>query len=158
MLFVGIDPGQTGGIAVLDHNKNLLKFWNMPFDSDTGYIGYDWITQLVRLEQYRPLSGIKIWVERNQGLPGNSWDRAFKFGYATGQIIGMLRVRGFELNQVRPLTWRDAVLGKTARKKGKKPAILYVLKNYDLAVPHDGISDAICIAEYGWLINKGAIK
>ena len=126
----------------------------MPFDTDTGLMGITWLSELLTLERYRPQSGLKVWIEKNHGMPGNNWASMFKFGYATGQIVGMLLGRGVPINFVSSLQWRDTILTKAARKKGKQPAKDHVLRVYDLAVPHDGISDAVCIAEFGWLADQ----
>lgn len=74
---------------------------------------------------------------------------------AYGQLIGMCQAKGWPLKIVEPREWKRVVLKGT--KRDKQAACAYVAMRYpkiDLRPgrrrkAHDGIADAVCIAEWG---------
>ena len=77
-----------------------------------------------------------------------------------GILLGILGALKISTVRVTPQAWKKAILAGT--KKDKDAAIEYVNMKYpdfELILPrcrkpHDGMADAICIAEYGRILNE----
>lgn len=128
---------------------------------DTGSLG-------VVLTTWRPALVV---VEAVHAMPGQGVTSMFTFGKGFGMILGTCGALGFTVARVGPALWKRA-LGLTlpkepkgvkrdagaAKREGKGLTIAWVEKTFPgvslLAtarsrVPHDGMADAIAIAEYG---------
>jgi len=146
MNVIGVDPGQSGGVAfVSDDTAEAIP---MPLVGKevsgrelASWIGLRRPTLLV--------------VERVGSMPGEGVVSSFKFGKGFGMILGVIEALGYSYRLVTPQAWKRAVLAGTSRDK--LAAIGYVHQMYpgiDLTpgrkrTPHDGMADAVCLAEYG---------
>ena len=94
-------------------------------------------------------------LEKVHAMPKQGVSSTFKFGMGFGLVIGVCEALGIPYRLVTPQAWKKVVLAGTA--KDKDAAISFVRKAYpgvDLTpgrkrTPHDGMADAICLAEYG---------
>lgn len=149
--YIGIDPGQKGALACLFPNGSILSF-PMPM------VGKDLDCQ--RLLQFiearrSPERMLVAVVEKVGALPKEAAGGAFTFGRGYGTILGILAALRIRTELVAPQRWKGAVLADT--DKSKEAAIAWVRRAYPEAAlvlpgcrkPHDGIADAICLAEYG---------
>ena len=149
-MWVGIDPGATGGVAVLSKDRAEA----IPMPTVAGEI---WILEIARL--LKELSPGLVVLEKAQpmrkGGRVQGVTSAFTYGMGFGAIRGMLETLEIPHRLVTPQAWKKVVLAGTA--KDKDAAINFVRRAYpaiDLTpgrkrVPHDGMADAVCIAEYG---------
>jgi crossover junction endodeoxyribonuclease RuvC len=87
----------------------------------------------------------------------------FRFGFGAGLWVGILGALGIPFERVPPQAWKKAVLAGTA--KDKAAAIAYCSRRFPAASllatprstkPHDGLADALCLAEYGRRLLVGA--
>lgn len=146
MNVIGIDPGQKGGLAyVSGHHAEGVP---MPLAGKEIDVG-----RVVMLLQ---TNGIELVViERVHAMPKQGVKSTFTFGYGLGVVVGAVQALGIPLRWVTPQAWKKVVLAGTA--KDKDAAVAFVTQAYptvDLMpgrtrTPHDGIADAVCIAEYG---------
>ncbi len=102
-------------------------------------------------------------IEAVGAMPGQGRGSIFHFGEGYGRWQGMLDALRIPYQVVRPQEWKRVVLAGTARDK--VAAIDFVARRYPgvglLAtprsrVPHDGMADAVCLAEYGRRLLVGA--
>ncbi|MFG6139489.1 hypothetical protein [Halomonas sp. B23F22_10] len=146
-MIVGIDPGQTGGIAGIANTGECLAI-PMPVmgkDIDGHEIA-------ARLKVLRPDMVI---LEKVHAMPKQGVSSTFKFGMGFGLVIGVCEALSIPYRLVTPQAWKKVVLAGTA--KDKDAAVAFVRRAYpsiDLTpgrkrVPHDGMADAVCLAEYG---------
>ena len=147
MIIIGIDPGAKGGIAFLSKDK-LLDAMKMPIAGKQLDI-----TAIAHTISY---FDVKLAVvEKVHAMPGQGVTSMFKFGKSYGTLLGILGTLKIPTKLVTPQAWKKLILAGT--KKDKDAAIEYVRMRYpDFPIilprcrkPHDGICDAICIAEYG---------
>ncbi|MGM0783879.1 MAG: Holliday junction endonuclease [Pseudomonadota bacterium] len=155
-MIVGIDPGQTGGIAYIDATSGTSHAMPMPLTSK----------QIDGHEIANALRGRSIDVvilEKVHAMPKQGVSSTFKFGMGFGLVVGVCEALGIPYRLVTPQAWKKVVLAGTA--KDKDAAVTFVRRAYpsiDLTpglkrVPHDGMADAVCLAEYGrQLMGKGA--
>lgn len=154
-IIVGIDPGQSGGIALIHPSGNVAS-WVMPL-AGKEIDGHEVANYL------RGLTPLTVFIEKVHSMPKQGLSSTFKFGMGYGLVIGICEALEIPYRLVTPQAWKKVVLSGTA--KDKDAAISFVRRAYpsvDMTpgkkrVPHDGIADAVCIAEYGrQLMSKGA--
>jgi len=145
VIVVGIDPGQSGGLAVLGEEPQAMPMplYGKEIDAQTIAV---WL---------RKQAPHLVVIEQAQSMPKQGLVSTFRFGMHFGVLIGIVETLGLPFRLVRPQVWKQQVLIGTARDKDA--AIQHVRRAYptiDLLpkgkrVPHDGIADAVCIAEWG---------
>lgn len=150
MAFVGIDPGKEGGIAVLDRDGA----WGMPMPLLGKEID---VVEIADILQGIELSGSMemVVIERIGNRPGQSAQSGITSGTNYGMLLGLVISHRYPLRIVTPQTWKAKVLKGTPKDKGA--AIAFSARAYptvDLKpgkkrTPHDGIADAVCLADYG---------
>lgn len=147
MLIVGIDPGQTGGVAVLESSPIL-------------YVMKDstWFADMMEELKAQPL---KVYIERAQAMPKNGAVSMFKYGQHFGELLGVLTALQIPFETVPPVTWTKAIHQTTNKTIGPKARSLQAVQRLFPGVrltdpeserakkPHEGIVDALLIAEYG---------
>lgn len=146
-MIAAIDPGQKGGIAYIAPTGKA-EGRPMPL-AGKEIDGHELASQL------RELAPSLVIIEKVHSMPKQGVASTFKFGMGYGLVIGICDALSLPYRLVTPQTWKKAVLSGTA--KDKDAAINFVRRAYpgvDLApgrlrVPHDGIADAVCLAEYG---------
>jgi crossover junction endodeoxyribonuclease RuvC len=143
---IGIDPGQKGGLASVGGSNEATPMPLAGKELDALAIA-NWIK-----EQNPDL----VVIEKVHSMPKQGVSSTFKFGKGYGIAIGVVQALGIPLIFVTPQAWKGRVLAGTT--KDKAAAVSYVRSKYPhlslLAtsrskVPHDGMADAVCIAEYG---------
>ena len=95
MLFIGIDPGKNGGIAVLDENIRMVALSKMPdTPQDLFYF----------LSEYKD-NNCMCMLERVGGMPGNGGNAMFNFGKGYGHIEMALLACGICTETITPNKW-----------------------------------------------------
>ena len=153
-LYLGLDPGATGGIAVLDDAGNVRLAEPMPVAGE-GVDG----GQLARLVMsMRDLDSQADYalaaVEHVNAMPGQGVCSMFSFGCSWGLARGVLAALGVPVLLVRPQAWKKLVLA--GRPHDKVGAVAYCASRWPATSlvmprcrkPHDGIADALCLAEW----------
>lgn len=109
---LGIDPGSTGGIAVVDsHHAKLYELVKC------GSIEVDTVSKLADLiDKYKPSSAV---IERVAAFPGQGASSTFTFGVRYGLLRGVLMTLKVPLTDVPPQTWQK-VLGLSQPKSSSK--------------------------------------
>ena len=147
---IGIDPGKKGGVAVLNEAGDLIFNSPLPESDELAKIfcnhGAD---QLIR----------RVYVEHCQSMPGQGVTSMFTYGVGFGRILGVLDSMRISYDLVRPQKWQKLMI-PGAKTGQSKPAALVKAKQLfpgnSFIQPrcrkaHDGIVDALLIAEYGRL-------
>lgn len=145
MHWVGIDPGATGGVVVLDHLGGIVAW--APFDraESPGGVALGVI----------PLGEVFIALEKVGAAPGQGVTSMFTFGRNVGNITGWLEARGYSYRQVHSLAWATLVRDMPGDSL-KERARAFVENRWGMEgfilkgsrKPHKGLIDAACIGEY----------
>lgn len=159
--YLGIDPGLTGGWALLGPAGQLVRLSVIPVA--------DGAVDVVALAaQWCGLpAGTVTAVELVHAMPGQGVTSMFSFGETTGRILGVLGALGHVPVRPTPQRWQKALgvalpadkADKAARRKAVKArAAVLAAQLLDLdagqlipprcRVVHDGLVDAVCIAEW----------
>lgn len=150
MKIMACDPGIKGAFALLGVPKPVADL--MPL------CGKD-IDGKAIADMLRKVKPDLVILEKVHSMPKQGVSSTFKFGESYGRIKGILEGLGIPYQLVTPQAWKKEVLKGT--KKDKDAAIQHVRRKYPTInltpkpkrTPQDGIADAVCIAEYGVLMN-----
>jgi len=183
MYTVGIDPGKTGAVTIIDENGNVKQKHVIPLIAKEFDIrefscllddSYRWDRWMYH-----------VFIEDVHAIYGAAAGSTFTFGFICGAIRGVVTSLGFMFTLVQPKVWqkeiyqgipeirKPSIIIKTGKKAGqsrrgardtKAMSLLAAKrlfpntdfrKNTHCKIPHDGIVDALLIAEYGRrLLNK----
>lgn len=155
-VFIGVDPGKSGAIAFTCGGKVTLVSM-LPLIGTGKSAEMDAI-ELRRLLQKNRGDDAFAAVEKVQAVQKAGKSETFRFGDLFGQIKAVIRTCHIPMILVTPQTWKKKVLVGLDWKGNKEASVRYcedLWPNVDLKRtprckgPHDGICDALCIAEYG---------
>ena len=119
-IFLGIDPGASGGIAVLDSDAREPG-WVFPMPKTESDLEAE-------IAKWRPtvIGTTVAAIERVGGIPGQAAGASFKFGRSAGVIVGLLIAHKIPFVEVSPGKWMRHFglygrnLTKTQRKNASK--------------------------------------
>ena len=153
MKIIGIDPGLSGGIAVLENNK-VLDIFDMPVMSE-GKKNKRQLNsaQLVKLikDNISKNEEVSVVVEQVNAMPGQGVTSMFNFGQTFGAIKGVCAALGLPIFFVRPAKWKKHFeLINSSKDSSRTKAIeMYPSLSDELARKKDvNKSDAILIARF----------
>ena len=108
MIIIGIDPGLSGGIAVLDNNK-VLELFDMPVMADgkknKKQLNSALLAKLIK-ESISNTSESAVIVEQVNAMPGQGVTSMFNFGQTFGAIKGICATLELPIFFVRPSKWK----------------------------------------------------
>lgn len=135
---IGIDPGASGGIAIINKQGTPLA-WKMP---DTERDVWDMIKGLSKWEDETPIAAI----EAVHAMPKQGVTSTFTFGMGYGGLRMALIAAGIPFRDVQPRAWQKAIGCLTGGDKNVSKRMAQQLFP-DLKVTH-AIADALLIAEW----------
>jgi hypothetical protein len=168
-LYLGIDPGVTGAVVIIDDEQRLQGFFLWPQRQSFLASVAPQCVKLAAIEKVSSRTG--------QGVVG-----VFTFGQNFGHWLGILEALKLPHILVTPQTWQKAVLDfqvakeppkpgaskkednqRLARNKAasKKATAEFVVRRFPelaqvLAVKKNwGIADAACLALYALKVDRG---
>ncbi len=151
-MILGIDPGISGGIALIARTGSLAWAEAMPvLRSAVPLIDAQTLSEWLRRE-----SGVDVfaYVERAQSFPGQGIASAFNYGAHFGSILTALGDLGIGVELVSPAVWKKAAgLSKDKREAVAKVRQFY--PRFPLKASQDGIAEAILIARHGLALQAG---
>jgi hypothetical protein len=163
---LGIDPGLDGGIAWIRPGEDAHAVITPTIRLANGKRDFDRRAMIVILDQFAENSFVAIEKVNAAPMRGRvqGTTSMFSFGCGYGLWLGMIETLSFDFVEVDPKKWKAAILAGT--KRDKDAAIEYARRFYPSVSllptprckkPHDGICDALCIAEYArqaWRIRE----
>ncbi len=154
-LHLGVDPGLQGGVAALDAAGQVVGTWPMPVAGGEVHAAglADLLRSLRCLDQHQDIG--RVCLEKVGAMPGQGVASTFRFGTGWGMVRGVCAALGVPVVLVPPTVWKKRVLlGLPHDKNGAVQFCANRWPTTDLVlvgcrVPHDGVADALCLAEYG---------
>lgn len=163
-IIIGIDPGNTGGIARLDTDSETLTIAPMPVIK-TGTASKPELDEDMVIDM---LSGAShIFLEHAQAMPKNGAVSMFNYGTGFGQLKMASRVVRCPRTLIRPANWMKALEVKGKKGDGGDAIFGRAIELMPLCRPlfvsqykrggavketrKDGLIDAAMIAYYGAL-------
>jgi len=159
MYWIGIDPGKSGGIAVLSDQFEIgfALAYKMP-DTDRGL--YELMQSIRdRIKEDPHDSDCFALIEKVHSMPGQGVKSVFTFGYHYGmERMGLMALR-IPFEDITPATWTQPLIGQKRKKekqslwkgriKGKVELLYPMVNNITLAT-----SDALMIAHYNRHLHR----
>lgn len=144
-LFLGIDVGKAGGIAMISYKNNEENVSCMKFSQDLGEV--DSILKVAK--EAFPLDRIHCLVEHVHAFPKQGVVSMFSFGQNLGQWEGMLTSNEIAYGYVQPKAWMADYVELGKPKKERKRALLVKAKELfpNIKVTFN-VSDALLISHY----------
>lgn len=144
----GIDPGINGGIALLSRDGELFGHMAMPTRPGHGKsleVNIRGVKDF--LYTWYPGSPMRVFIELVTPVHGSSLKSCWSFARNFQCLITLCELEGLSFELVPPKVWQKIHEG---RYKGKATSIAMANQLFpSLNSQHDGICDAVCIAEWG---------
>lgn len=146
MIYIGVDPGQRGGYAVISTSETGQAVFAYPWD-DTFFV-----TEMQALS--RTGNGIVAAVEKVGAMPHQGVSSMFSFGQSYGFIQGVLTALGIPYQLVPPRKWKaEFGLLNTSKEDSVKIAKrlfpgVNLMPSERCRKDSDGMSDSLLLAEY----------
>ena len=168
MNFLGIDPGLSGGIALIGEN-GVIWVEDMPTitvkkgKKNQNFIDLISLRTLIAGVQSIgiPPMPVHAFIEKVSAMPGQGVCSMFKFGRGFGNIEAMIAAFEIPYTMVHPKTWQKEML-RDIPGDGKGRSVLAAQRLFphvklipvNCRTPKDGRAEALLIAEYGRRLNK----
>jgi crossover junction endodeoxyribonuclease RuvC len=153
MKIIGIDPGLSGAIAILENNK-VLEIYDMPVMSEgkknKRQLNSAQLVKLIKDNLYN-VEEVAVVVEQVNAMPGQGVTSMFNFGQTFGAIKGVCAALSLPIFFVRPSKWKKHFeLINSSKDASRTKAIeMYPVLSNKLSKKKDvNKSDAILIARY----------
>ena len=143
MIYIGIDPGKNGGIALISDEKAIARTYS---DKELIHICKFFTKQFP--EQ------CVCYLENVHAMPGQGVVSMFNFGQNFGFIQGVLSAFEIPYELVTPQKWKKEY-SVTSDKNTSIEVAQRLFPNTNLKATdrckkdHDGMAEALLIAEYG---------
>lgn len=156
-MFLGIDIGLQGGLALLQDNGTIAEFWVIPTlqIENKGHKKNIYAISILAslfedLKKFNPQAGLEI----VHAFPGQGVNSMFSLGVGAGIFETLLVTNKIPYTRILPQVWKKAMMfgmGKEKHASVYRATQIYPHLKLD-RIDH-GIADAILIARY--LFEKG---
>ena len=153
MKIIGIDPGLSGAIAVLEDVK-VLSLFEMPVMSEgkknKRQLNSAQLVNIIKENTNRD-EEIAVIVEQVNAMPGQGVTSMFNFGQTFGAIKGVCAALGLPIFFVRPSKWKKHFELINSSKDASRTKVIEMYPSFSkqLAKKKDvNKSDAILIARF----------
>ncbi len=142
MLFIGIDPGKSGAIAVIDSDGNpLAPEWYVKCSETEHDVS-------MFLQSVVANGSVKACIEQVHSMPRQGVKSMFTFGQSYGFLRGFIVAQNVPFIDVTPRKWQQAMKCQSGGdKKVTKAAAQRLWPHLGKKITHAN-ADALLIAEY----------
>lgn len=157
-LTLGIDPGITGAMALLDAEGCAVMVEHLPTIARGNAakvkreIDPAGLVHLLRIHA----GGIEAaWLEQVSSRPGQGVASVFSLGHSVGSISATLATLGIPIHLVTPAAWkRQAGLTSSDKEQARALAVrLFPAIPLHRKADHN-LAEALLIARHGWLARQ----
>lgn len=144
MQYIGIDPGISGGCAIITDAEQVID----TFAWSTARDAADRIREAVGIYPtlVMPWNDTKALLEQVSAMPKQGVSSTFKFGTNYGTWIGILSTLGISFETLRPHVWM-AGLGLRGKKRDPWASRRRAQELYPQVKVTHAIADALLLAE-----------
>lgn len=145
MIYIGIDPGFYGGIAILMPNKKNYVY-KMPIITHRNkkYLN---LKEIKRILRYFEDKNTIIYIEQAHSMPHQGIVSTFRYGEGYGALQGIVCALNINYKLIPSQVWKKYFNLSSDKKK----SIALVHKLYskiEIKKSWDGIAEALLIAHY----------
>lgn len=159
---IGIDPGASGAVAILDHEGDLIEVWDIPtVEIKSGK------TVKKRISPEMFAAEIRNWqdahscyTEKVSAMPGQGVSSMFQFGESLGIIRGIMAGMAIPLTLVTPANWKRDMKLPTGKEWSRQRAAQMWPKHAKsfARVKDDGRAEAALLGLWGLTYSERAAK
>lgn len=145
VVYVGVDPGITGAMCLLDDDRypfGLIKLPTRALPSGKKCLDGQELFNFFRSAS----SKFRFIVEDVHAMPKQGVTSMFSFGQTVGIIRAVTQILDLPTTYVAPQTWKKYLFGKG--KHDKNVSVDFVESQIKKRVNHN-FADAYCLAYYG---------
>ena len=153
MRIIGVDPGLTGAIAILDGNK-VINLFEMPVMAEgkknKRQLNSAQLVSIIK-ENIKNKEETAVIVEQVNAMPGQGVTSMFNFGQTFGAIKGVCAALELPIFFVRPSKWKKhfELINSSKDSSRTKVIEMYPSLSNQLSKKKDvNKSDAILIARF----------
>jgi crossover junction endodeoxyribonuclease RuvC len=159
MRILGIDPGLSGGLAILDPDGTLAVH-DMPVfeivrngkkkrEVDAALLA-DTLDGVIK-DAFGLRIDVMAFVEQVWGRPGEAAANSFNFGQSFGVVLGALAALQIPITRVPPATWTKALGVQKGDDAGRRRASELMPQHAHIWArkKDDGRADSVLIALFG---------
>ena len=148
MLTLGLDPGLTGAVALLDITGECVLLTDLPIIRDKSLAWVDGSQLQGMLLDAIGGRQCRAVVERVSAMPRQGVASSFGFGVGFGSILSVLQTLLLPLELVTPAVWKRA-MGLTSDKRASLDRARLLFPTADLSLAkHDGRAEALLLAHW----------
>jgi len=149
MKIVGIDPGVTGALALIDGDD--VRVYDMPRDTD-GIAG---VTVYRLISKWDPA---EVYIERTHAMPMNGSKATYSLGDTNGSLRTAVHILRIPLIWVPSLKWQNEFslrkpgltdAERKNRSRWRAQELFPTLADQLMRIKHHNRAEALLIAEYG---------
>jgi crossover junction endodeoxyribonuclease RuvC len=148
-LYVGIDPGKTGGLAVID-GADVVECIEMPV-TPIGQIDSKKLFTILKNFQESSFD-IFCMLEKSQSMPKQGVKSTFSYGVSYGELLAVLKISETPFQEVAPMTWKKAfgLIKKTKADSCDVAKKLFPTESFVTPKGRfmDGKAEALLLADY----------
>ena len=153
MIIIGIDPGISGAISIIE-NKKILEVYDTPTMIDgkknKKQINSAQVTNIIK-ERINKDKEVVVVVEHVNAMPGQGVTSMFNFGQSFGVVKGICAALSLPIYFVRPTKWKKHFNLIKTNKDASRTKVIEVypeLSNKLHRKKDSNRADAILIALY----------
>lgn len=148
MLMLGIDPGASGAIVIMD-GASIIEWAVMPVMKVGSATRVNAPALAAMLRGYEKL---EAYVEQVGAMPGQGVASMFSFGHSAGVVAGVLGALEITVTLVTPQAWkkRAGLIGQD--KDAARSRAIQIWPNWralDVKGKGQALADAALIAKFG---------
>ena len=153
MIIIGVDPGISGAISILENNK-ILEVYDTPTmierKKNKRQINSAQVTNIIK-ERLNKEKKVVVVVEQVNAMPGQGVTSMFNFGQSFGVIKGICAALSLPIYFVRPTKWKKHFNLIKTNKDASRTKVIEVYPEISSKLSRKKDSnkaDAILIARY----------
>lgn len=169
MIYIGIDPGLSGAVAVIQEDAIIGPHGDIDvcsvFDTPTVIVEGETtkrkylVPSMARLlEPYTNRQDVLAVLENVHSMPKQGVSSSFCFGEGKGMWEGILAAYNIPTELVSPQRWKKEVMADQGKDKSaarfKAMTLFPSLAEQLKLVKHDGRAEALLMAEYARRLRK----
>lgn len=158
MIVIGIDNGLDGGVVAIASDRPIVCQVTPTLGSGKRSYDEQKMANVLRATFCGHTGELIAFIERAQAMPGQGVSSMFSIGLGFGIWRGLLTGLRIPFEVVSPQTWQKEMFSGVNRADTKAASALVAQRlrpdvdwraSQRCRKPHDGMTDAFCIAEYG---------
>ncbi len=153
MIIIGIDPGISGAISILE-NKKIIEIYDMPTMIDgkknKRQVNGSQVANIFK-EKIDANKEVSVAVEHVNAMPGQGVTSMFNFGQSFGVIKGICSALSLPIHFIRPTKWKKHFNLINTNKDASRTKVIEIYPEISSKLSRKkdaNKADAILIARY----------